>query len=128
MSRVIRVYGVCDDWQVEFANVKENLWQCSVPTDLTDGQYACKFYAVDDDGDIGLWCGVLYMSSGKVCIEIEDDPIGITFVSETLSFSADTGDGLCFTVEPERLLFEFAAETLNFDVVKECCCNGQLRE
>ena len=121
MNRVVRVYGECDDWQVEFTNKAGNEWQCSVPADLTDGQYACQFYAVDEDGDIGYWCGVLYMSSGKVCFSLDDDPIGFTFVHETLSFTVDTADGLEFDVMPEPLGFTIEGESLTFSFIRECC-------
>ena len=52
MNRIVRVYGTCDNWQVEFQNEGgSGIWTCAVPADLTDGQYACRFYAIDDDGE-----------------------------------------------------------------------------
>ena len=115
------MYGTCDDWQVEFTYIGEGLWQCSVPIDITDGQYACKFYAVDMNGDIGFWCGVLYISSGKVCLKIDDDPIEFFFVSEGLSFEISMNEHFDIVPETHDFSFFFQNETLGFNILRGCC-------
>lgn len=121
MNRVVRVYGTCDDWQVEFRRIDEHKWQCQVPADMTDGQYACQFYAVDEEGDIGFWCGMLYMSSGKVCIAIDEDPFEFFFVKEKISFEINADDGICFMREEENIGFSLQEETLSFEILRRCC-------
>lgn len=121
MNRVVRVYGTCDDWWVEFTNSGGDLWQCTVPVDTTDGQYACKFYAVDEEGDIGFWCGVLYISSGKVCIELDDDPIHFCLLHESLTFDICDGNEPEFASLTETICFDILGENLIFTAMEECC-------
>lgn len=118
MNRIIRVYGTCDDWQVEFQKVDENRWRCQVPPDVTDGQYACQFYAVDEEGDIGFWCGVLYMSSGNVCLKLDDDPISVTLIHEPLSFAL-MEESLTVTVPAVDIDFGVLDEYITFSILKE---------
>ena len=120
MNRIVRVYGYCDDWQVEFSRVDEYRWSCQIPPDLTDGQYACQFYAVNDDDDIGFWCGVLYVSSGKICVTLSDDPISYIYVHESLTFSVETSEEPYIAVVQEDFEFCVEDETLIFVVIKEC--------
>ncbi|MCR5781711.1 MAG: Ig-like domain repeat protein [Clostridia bacterium] len=121
MNRIVRVYGTCDNWQVEFQNEGgDGLWTCAVPADMTDGQYACRFYAIDDDGDIGFWCGILYLSSGNVCFQLDEDPVRFTLIHETLIFTV-LDERVVFELIDESPAFILADESLIFKVVKECC-------
>ena len=62
---VIRMFGKADSFDIEFTKTAESLWQCNVPPDLTDGQYATEIYAVTESGEFAYWTGILYMSRGK---------------------------------------------------------------
>ena len=45
MSSAVKVWGHADQYNLILRQVEGGDWQASVPADLTDGQYACEFWA-----------------------------------------------------------------------------------
>ena len=64
------------------------------------------------------------MSSGKVHVELDDDPVEISLVRETMTFEVDTCEWLTFSVVPDSITFKIIEEPYVFNVVKENCCCG----
>lgn len=64
MTDIVRVWGTCDNLQIEFNYKGGNTWTCVVPPDFKDGVYVAEFWALDTKERIGHWTGFLYMSSG----------------------------------------------------------------
>ncbi|MGN1348857.1 MAG: hypothetical protein ACI4VI_07925 [Acutalibacteraceae bacterium] len=100
-SEIVSVWGKADAYSVTFEK-RENLWVCSVPTDLSDGAYECCFYAKNEKGTVTSWTGTLYMCSGICRIDV------LPF-THTLMFKENKNPVIAF----ERQNFE-----INF--IKEC--------
>ncbi len=62
---IVRVYGTIDNREIEFSMGKNDEWQCNVPPDLSDGQYATEVIAMNSLGEYAYWTGILYMFGGK---------------------------------------------------------------
>ena len=72
---ITAVYGKVDAWDVVF-NGYGDQWQCTIPPDFTDGQYACSFVAENDAGETGFWTGILYITGGNnLCPRLVQDDI-----------------------------------------------------
>lgn len=72
MTDIIRVWGTCDNLQIEFSYKGGNTWTCVVPPDFKDGVYVAEFWALDTKERIGHWTGFLYMSSGICHFKIQE--------------------------------------------------------
>ena len=69
MSRAVKVWGHADQYNLILRQVEGGDWQASVPADLTDGQYACEFWAENAAAEQTYWSGVLYMQNSRlVCV------------------------------------------------------------
>ena len=79
---VTQVYGTADRFEIIFKQEKGR-WVASVPTDFSDGQYACHFTAITDVGEIGYWTGMLYIPDCKTaCARLEEDLYTIWLLPE----------------------------------------------
>lgn len=63
---VIRVWGKADNFDIEFKHMGGTKWQCDVPPDMKDGQYAVELRAMNEQFEQTYWTGFLYMCNG-VC-------------------------------------------------------------
>ena len=73
MSKVIRVYGKADSYDIEFSP-KGDKWEVDIPPDMTDGVYACQLTAIDELGESAYWVGELYMVDGVCCFKFAELP------------------------------------------------------
>lgn len=72
--KIIRLWGKADSFDVEFTYKGGTLWQCDVPSDTEDGQYACEFWALNEQLEQAHWTGFLYVCNG-VCDVIFNQPL-----------------------------------------------------
>lgn len=80
MADIVKVWGTCDERQVEFKHEGGITWSCVVPPDFKDGVYAAEFFAIDALDRLGHWSGFLYMSSGVCHFKIKEEKIKLWFV------------------------------------------------
>lgn len=83
MSSAVKVWGHADQYELIFQQDESGDWQASVPADLTDGQYACEFWAENAIGEQAYWSGILYMADSRlVCVCLEEDPCQVILLPE----------------------------------------------
>lgn len=83
MSSAVKVWGHADQYDLIFQQDESGDWQASVPADLTDGQYACEFWAENAIGEQAYWSGILYMADSRlVCVCLEEDPCQVILLPE----------------------------------------------
>lgn len=70
-SKIKRVWGKCDKFDVEFSLLSTGEWVCTVPPDTDDGQYAVEIFAYNEAGKTSCYTGILYMCSGVCHLEIK---------------------------------------------------------
>ncbi len=68
---IIRVWGKADNFEIEFTNTGGTAWECTVPPDLEDGQYAVEINAMNEHGETAYWTGILFMLQGTPCLHIK---------------------------------------------------------
>lgn len=81
---VVRVYGIADQFSLEFENVDGNDWDVRVPIDTVDGIYACEIYAVDIAGGTDVWTGLLYVHNGSACLRFVGKGRAVEFFADGL--------------------------------------------
>lgn len=72
---IVSVTGHADNFDLVFTLCKDGRWAVTVPPDLSDGMYICDIYAVNHNGEVAYWTGILYMADGA-CVKfdlVEDD-------------------------------------------------------
>lgn len=83
MSSAVKVWGHADQYNLILKQAEGGDWQTSVPADLTDGQYACEFWAENAIGEQAYWSGILYMADSRlVCVCLEEDPYQVILLPE----------------------------------------------
>ena len=104
MSSAVKVWGHADQYNLILRQVEGGDWQASVPADLTDGQYACEFWAENAAAEQTYWSGVLYMQNSRlVCVCLEEDPYRVILLSE-------------------RVQAELMDDRYLVTIKKGCCC------
>lgn len=78
-SKIIRLWGRADNFDIEFTENEGGIWTCIVPPDTVDGQYACEIWAINEIGKYAYWTGILYMCNSVCHLEIHDSGYNITF-------------------------------------------------
>ena len=69
--KILRVWGRADGFDLEFKKEGE-LWDCTVPPDTKDGQYAVEIHGVNEFGQTAYWTGTLYMCNGICHLELKE--------------------------------------------------------
>ena len=54
--KILRVWGRADGFDLEFKKTGE-LWDCTVPPDTKDGQYAVEIHGINEFGQTAYWTG-----------------------------------------------------------------------
>ena len=85
-SKIIRVWGKADSFDIEFVHIKGGIWSCQIPPDTKDGQYAAEIHAVNEYGETAYWTGILYMCGGVCHLEIMAQPFTFWLSERRLSF------------------------------------------
>jgi len=80
---IVRVWGKADKYDLTFHKGADGGWNTAVPPDLTDGQYATEIHALDEQGMIALWTGILYMHNGRACLHLKEDEYTFWFLPQT---------------------------------------------
>lgn len=65
-SKIIRVWGTADTFDIEFTFISGIEWKCSIPPDTADGVYAVELFAMNELQETTHWTGELFMCNG-VC-------------------------------------------------------------
>lgn len=86
MSKVIRVFGKADAYDIEFA-LKGEQWEVSVPPDMVDGVYAVQLTAIDENNVHAYRAGELYMVRGVCCFKIRELPYRAYFRAQEYEVS-----------------------------------------
>lgn len=68
--KVVRLKGLADDLFVEFKYLNNDTWECTVPPDLKDGQYALFLEATNEIGEKTYYTGELYMTKRMCHLDI----------------------------------------------------------
>lgn len=114
MNRLLRVWGVCDNLQIEFSHKGGTTWTCKVPPDLKDGVYVAEFWAEDSLGRIGHWCGFLYMVNGLCHFKFEQEKYQIWIHPNKykIDFDKEKNQSMYF-LDMQPVLFELEIEKNN---------------
>lgn len=68
---ITSVTGTADEHQLVFNyRLESDMWEVSVPPDMSDGRYVVTITATKDNGLTTTWRGVLYMLDGR-CVRLE---------------------------------------------------------
>lgn len=73
MTKVIRVFGRADSFDIEFKS-QGDAWVVDVPPDMTDGVYAVQLTAIDENNVRAFHVGELYMVNGICCFRLRELP------------------------------------------------------
>ena len=113
MTDIIRVWGTCDNIQIEFNYEGGTAWSCKVPPDFKDGIYVAEFWAQDTKGRIGHWSGFLYMSSGICHFKFKEERYQLWIEPQNYQIR--------FEEEDEQFYFDFNTNnwTFEFSKIKE---------
>lgn len=82
-TKILRVWGKADSFDIEFTHIGGTKWKCSVPPDVKDGQYAVEIWAISKFGDIAYWTGELFMCNGICCLRFNERPFTIWVKTST---------------------------------------------
>lgn len=91
ITPVVRVYGVADQFDLEFTYTDNNRWVVSIPTDTSDGIYACEIYAEDAAGGMDVWTGVLYVHNGSAHLKFVGKGKAVQFFADGLKTKFKSG-------------------------------------
>ncbi len=98
---IIRVWGTADNIELELKN-NDGRWECNLPPDLIDGQYAVQLFAMRGSGDIGMWTGVLYITNGIRCLHLNKEKYTLWLMSE-------------------QIRTQLTEERFEINLIEECC-------
>lgn len=84
--KIVRLFGKADNLEVEFTKCKDGWWECNVPPDYADGQYAATFCAVNEYGETAYWTGELFMCNGVCHVSFCDEKYRIWFKPDRYKF------------------------------------------
>ena len=123
MTDIIRVWGTCDNIQIEFNYEGGTAWSCKVPPDFKDGIYVAEFWAQDKQGRIGHWSGFLYMSSGVCHFKFKDEKYQLWFKPQTykIEFNNLNDKKYQFDFNINEYIFEFKNSRYEIFFRKGCC-------
>lgn len=93
--QIVRVYGKADNFDLEFTPTGGNEWECTIPPDMTDGQYATEIYALDSEGYFAYWTGILYMLKGRVHLCLKESKYKIQLLPQKLELIIIKDGGNC---------------------------------
>lgn len=108
MKKLLRVWGVCDNLQIEFIHKGGTTWICKVPPDFKDGTYVAEFWAEDYLSRIGHWCGFLYMSSGVCHFKFKNERYQIWFKPQDYKIEFKS-------LNDKKYQFSFSINEYNFE-------------
>ena len=117
--KVIRVWGNADSLSIEFTHVGGGIWQCQVPPDTKDGQYAAQISAINEFGETAYWTGILYMCSGVCCFKLFPKPFLLWF-SEQSSIEFSERQSRLGSLKAQNEL-EFEEAFYQIEIKKGCC-------
>lgn len=122
MRKIVRVWGVCDNLQIEFNYNGGTTWTCKVPPDLKDGTYIAEFWAMDDLMRIGHWVGFLYMSSGVCHFKFKDEKYQVWFKPQNykIEFNNLNDKKYQFDFNINEYIFEFKNSRYEIFFKKGC--------
>lgn len=129
MNKLLRVWGTCDNLQIEFTHDGGTTWSCKVPPDLKDGVYIANFWAKDDLGRIGHWNGFLYMSSGVCHFKFKDERYQMWFKPQNykIEFKSLNDKKYQFDFNIDNYIFELKENKYQFIFKKGCKDIGNFR-
>ncbi len=104
-GEIIRVWGKADSYDLVFSKGVDDSWNTAVPPDLTDGQYATEIHALDENGWVAIWSGILYMNGGKICLHMKENKYTFKFRLHT-------------NIEPK---YNNSAARYRFELKGVCC-------
>ena len=118
--KIVRVWGKADNFGIEFTHEGGTRWNCSVPPDTKDGQYAAEIWAINEFGELAYWTGELFMVNGVCCLRFDDSPYRI-WVKLT---SAQIGNLISFSqmhLAPSR--FNLMLAPVTYITVRKGCAH-----
>lgn len=117
-SKIIRVWGKADSFDIEFVHIKGDIWSCEIPPDTKDGQYAVEIQAVNEYGETAYWTGTLYMCGGVCHLEIIAQPYLFWISARSLELEVSCRSPLCFAPLPR--IFAFCWQNYKITIKKGC--------
>lgn len=82
INKIERVWGVADQYELDFIKTVSDEWQALLPLDFSDGWYAAILYAEDAKGKIGTWHGILYVCDGISHLHITEERFSFWLLPE----------------------------------------------
>lgn len=105
MSKIARVYGKADDFDIEFVR-KGDRWAVEIPQDLSDGRYVVRITAVDVAGNACYWIGELYMMNSVCHMKIKRHRTGCFFSAETYRMNTSVPHRMEFSSKKYGIYFK----------------------
>lgn len=119
-NKISRVWGVADNIPIIFTpGTGENQWVVSLPTDFTDGQYACEIHAEDIHGRRAMWCGTLFIHQGKACLHLIPTKAVIWAEPPKISIVPTSGKEVFVSLESFAFL-PFVCKKITFEGSCKC--------
>ena len=112
---ILRVWGTADEHEIVFKLNNDGLWEVSVPTDLSDGQYVVELYAQDDYGFTIFYTGMLYIFDGKATLIMDADDIEIGIHADDIEIA------FCESIDFEVIEDDLCLEYTGSEIVGEWC-------